>query len=98
MQKAKSKAMQIANQSEISEASKARQIETIYKKTKAKVEQKREKQYVVSSKGGAKKAARSGQKKSAKKGKQKVVTVDPRMKKDKRGEKRAALRKKKRFH
>ncbi len=51
---------------------------------------------MIASKGGAKRAARSGQKPSGKGGK-KVKLVDPRMKKDKRGEKRAALRKKKRF-
>lgn len=54
---------------------------------------------MIASKGGAKKAAKMGHKVSSKGGKgKKMVMVDPRMKKDKRGEKRALLLKKKRFH
>ena len=95
MTKAKQKAIQISAQSELTEASRARQISQLYKKTRARVTQKKEKVYAVSSKGGSRTAARAGKKLRAKgaPGK-KVQMVDKRMMKDKRAEKRVAKRKK----
>lgn len=81
MEKVKKKAQVIANQEEIGEGSKMRQIEKLYKKELNK--NKEEKKYVV---------VRSKQKVG--KNSRNVKYVDKRLKKDKRGQKRAERRNK----
>lgn len=86
MNKIKNKATVIAEQQEISEGSKMRQIQKLYKKEKAK--NKEEKSYVVSrnfNNVGGGKTPRN------------VKAVDRRMKKDRRATKAKAKREKKKF-
>jgi AdoMet-dependent rRNA methyltransferase SPB1 len=85
MERMKQQANAIADQTDIDDKSKMRLLEKLYRGGKAK-EEKRERVYVVTTKGG--KAFRS--KKTAAKGR--IVNVDPRMKKEKRAAKSSGKR------
>ncbi len=90
LERMKLQANSIANQDGVSSAEKMKQIEKLYRTTRAKQKLKPQKHYVVSSRGGASTTAKS---KTKGQGKFYTIRVDSRMKKDKRGADMAKMRK-----
>ena len=90
LERAKMQATAISNQEGVSQEEKLKQIEKIYSTSRAKLKEKTNKAYIVSSRSGG--GVNVGNKKGGR-GKTITVRVDKRMKKDKAGERRAEWRK-----
>jgi AdoMet-dependent rRNA methyltransferase SPB1 len=92
LERAKVQANAINNQEGVSNEEKLKQIDKIYKISRAKLTAKPNKSYVVSGRSGTTNPTKNRNKNKG--GKTVTVRVDTRMKADKRGEKRAEWRKK----